>query len=96
MGVDAHKTLVRVGLDSIPSPRREVLLHLLAESRERATSGVAKRLQLPTVSTRRALEELAAHKLLEFRKDGDADNSPILWQASGVALEHWQRITPWA
>jgi hypothetical protein len=92
MGVDAAHTLVRVGLDSVPSPRREVLLHVLANDGELATAAVAKTLQLPTVSARRALEELAAHRLLAWRKDGDAETSRILWRATEAALEHWREI----
>jgi hypothetical protein len=95
MNVDAAGTLVRVGLDSVPSPRREVLIHMLEQTRALTASSVAKHLRLPTVSARRALEELAAHGLLEWRKDGDAENSPILWTASEAALEHWRVIARW-
>jgi hypothetical protein len=80
----------------VPSPRREVLLHLLTTNHERTTAGVARRLHLPTISGRRALEELAAHGLLEWRKDGEAENSPILWNASPLAFEHWRKISRWA
>ena len=95
MGVDAHETLVRVGLDSIPSPRREVLIHLLGAPHALTTANVARALHLPTVSARRALEELAAHQLLAFKKDGAEENSPILWWANDVAVGYWQQISPW-
>src|SRR5205823_5394057 len=89
IGVAAAPLLVKVGLDSIPSPRREVLLHLLAHGQERTASRIARGLRVPTVSARRALEELAAHNLLEWRKSGDAENASHLWKASPLALELW-------
>jgi len=95
MGVEAARTLVHVGLDSIPTPRREVLLHLLDAGGELATSDVARGLQLPRTSARRALEELAAHGLLSWRKEGDGDRDAYLWRASSFALSHWTHIAPW-
>jgi predicted ArsR family transcriptional regulator len=92
IGIDAAATLVKVGLDSIPSPRREVLRHLLEHGEERTTSHVARALRLPTVSTRRALEELAAHNLLGWRKGGDAKNAAHMWKATETALELWRPL----
>ena len=92
IGVDAAATLVKVGLDSIPSPRRDVLLHLLEHGQEQSASNIARALRLPTVSARRALEELAAHNLLEWRKSADAENAAHLWNASSSALELWQPL----
>jgi hypothetical protein len=95
IGVDASTTLVKVGLDSIPSPRRDVLLHLLSTGREHATSGVAQALALPRVSAERALEELNAHGLLSRRKSGDKANSSVLWQATDPARGHWKLLAPY-
>ena len=92
MGVEAPRTLVRVGLDSTPSPRREVLVHVLGIDAGISAAKVASALQLPTVSARRALEELAAHGLLTWHKAGDAENSTILWQGTSTAHVHWQKL----
>ena len=94
IGVDAAATLVKVGLDSIPSSRREVLLHMFDLGEERSTSRVARRVGLPTVSAARALEELAAHGLLTVRKDGDAENAPNMWKVSDEARGYWEHVEP--
>lgn len=78
VGGDAARTLVRVGLDSIPSTKRSAA----PRARHRhaiSAPKIASVLQLPTVSTRRALEELAAHGLVTWHKSGDARqrNDPL-------------------
>jgi hypothetical protein len=88
---DPVGTIVRAGLDSIPSPRRDVLLHLL-EHGELSTTHIATTLSLPYQSTARACEELNAHCLIVRRKSGDADNSPNLWTPARRAAGFWQAI----
>jgi hypothetical protein len=83
--------ITRSALDSIPSPRRESLLHLL-DVGEQTTAQVATTLGLPTRTAERALEELTAHTLLTRRKKGDAETAPNLWSPSPIALHHWRRI----
>ena len=64
MGVDAARTLVRVGLDSIPSPRREVLLDVLGIDADISAAKIASARQLPTVGptrTRGARRPRPAH-----------------------------------
>lgn len=51
-----------------------------------------RRSSVDSASARRALEELAAHQLLTFRKDGDSETSPILWQATAEAREYWNKL----
>ena len=62
MGVTEPRRRHRAGLDSIPSPRRDVLVHLLHHG-EQATSEVAVTLHLPRLSADRALEELVVHRV---------------------------------
>ncbi len=80
--------IVRAGLDSIPSPRRDVLLRLL-EQGELSTTNAAIALHLPALSVTRACEELVAHRLLSRRKAGDKDNSPNLWCPTDLEHDYW-------
>jgi hypothetical protein len=92
LGADqSQRTIIRVGLDSIPSPRREALLHLLDHG-ETSTAQLATTLNLPTRSTERALEELTAHTLAHRRKSSESDNSRNLWRATKAAHDRWQAI----
>jgi hypothetical protein len=91
IGADAPAVLERIALDSIPSPRREVLMHMLAGGRF-LTGGVATALKLPTVSAERALEELTAHGLLTRSKAGEAHTAANLWEASTQALARWYTV----
>lgn len=88
---DVRRIVVRVGLDSIPSPRREAL-RLLLEAGERTTSQVGRALDLPTTPARRALEELTAHGLVRRSKSGDSDNSVDVWTPTPEALTYWKVI----
>ena len=93
LGADGHAVLERMALDSIPSPRREVLLHMLAgEEASTLTADVATALDLPTESAERALEELTDHGLLRRSKEGEASTAPNLWRASEQALARWRCI----
>jgi DNA-binding transcriptional ArsR family regulator len=83
----------RVGLDSIPSPRREALVVLLVEG-EKTTGDVTRTLELPVRTTERALEELTAHGLVRRRRSGDADNAPSLWTPTEIALKRWRSCAP--
>jgi predicted ArsR family transcriptional regulator len=85
--------LERIAFDSIPSPRREVLQHMLeSEDASTLTAAVATALDLPTRSAERALEELNAHGLLGRSKSGAGETSPNLWQTSEQARARWVRI----
>jgi hypothetical protein len=92
MGVDQPAGLIlRAGLDSIPSPRRDVLVQLLRNG-EQSTSDVATALGLASTNTSRALEDLAAHRLLTRRKAGDAATSANLWTPAEHIVEYWQTL----
>jgi predicted transcriptional regulator len=85
--------LVKIGYDSIPSPRREVLIHLLETNETARTAEIATGIDLPTRSVERACEELTAHRLLNRAKDGDKENSPNLWTPSSEANRLYQAIS---
>jgi len=94
MGLDREtiwRTVTKIGLDSIPSPRREALLHLL-EHGEKKTAELATLLDLPTRTTERAIEELVAHGLLTRGKAGEKDNAANVWRPSATAREFWEGI----
>ncbi len=90
---DPAGIIVRAGLDSIPSPRRDVLLHLLRHG-EKSTTDIATVLGIPSQSTRRACEELNAHALIVRRKSSEADNSPNLWTPARRTVGFWGNISP--
>lgn len=84
--------LTKIGYDSIPSPRREILVHLLHTDEPRRTTEIATGVDLPTRSVERACEELTAHRLLNRAKGGEHDRAPNLWTASGEAKRLYQAI----
>lgn len=86
--------LTKIGCDSIPSPRRDVLLYLLAAgSEELRTAEIAADVDLPTRSAERACEELTAHGLLLRQKDGSHVTAANLWTPSDYATALYQDIS---
>jgi len=84
IGVDereAWRLTSKTGLDSMPAARLQALEFLLGRD-EATTSDVATELDLPTQTTRRTLEDLAAHGLIARESQGQG--KPDLW-----------RIQPW-
>jgi hypothetical protein len=88
-----RELLLKIGYDTIPSPRREVLVHLLEVDEPTRTAEIATGVDLPTRSVERACEELTAHRLLNRAKDGEHDNAPNTWTASGQAKRLYQAIS---
>lgn len=91
MGVEPIAPLVATALDSVPA-RRDVLVHMLAATDAQPTGDIVKALGLPRVSTTRALEELAAHGVLSWRKDGEDDRARYLWKPTERFAGYWQTI----
>ena len=94
MGIEGDEARIiasKVALDSIPSPRREILMHLL-ENGEQKTAQIATALDLPTRTAERSCEELAAHGVFQRGKAGEADNAANVWSASPVVEGWWSRI----
>ena len=59
---DAWAMVCRVGLDSVPKLRRIVLDHLAGTPAAVSTTVIADAVEHPTITTRRALEDLTAHR----------------------------------
>ncbi len=81
LGLDqasAWAIVQRVGLDSIPKLRRAVLDHLACAAAACDTSAVAEAVEHPTQTTRRALEDLAAHHVI--RRTVQGPGRADLWQ----------------
>jgi len=92
ISADPLAIIVRAGIDSIPSPRREVLLYLLMHG-EQSTARVAVDLYLPRTTTRGALEELTAHGVVRRRKSSeDEDSSADLWNVTELTLLRWNAV----
>jgi hypothetical protein len=69
-----------VAFDSVPPNRRRIYEHLQAVAPAWAsTSTVGTAVRLPTLTARRALEELVAYDLVE--KDAQGPGKPDLWRA---------------
>jgi uncharacterized protein (DUF2384 family) len=65
LGLDkasAWQTVHRVGMDSIPKLRRAALDHLATCLAAASTTDIAEAVEHPQQTTRRALEDLAAHR----------------------------------
>jgi hypothetical protein len=66
LGLDpkaSWQMVLRVGLDSIPKLRRSVLDSLESRSVPASTTEIAEAIEHPTQTTRRALEDLTAHRV---------------------------------
>jgi hypothetical protein len=70
LGDETWDVLVAVALDSIPKLRRLLLLELLGAEEPMATKPLALAVGHPTRTTRRALEDLQAHKVIGRRSGG--------------------------
>jgi len=77
---DALKVAKRLAHDSVPPTRRKALEFLEGCHLEVKTADVAKALGLPTVTTRRALEDLAAQKLV--KRDPGGERKADHWSVS--------------
>ncbi len=65
--------LRKVALDSIPPVRRNMLDHLISKTQPQKTSAIAASARLPVSTVRIALEDLAAHGVLELCKHDGAE-----------------------
>ena len=96
MGMSAaavRDLLTKIGYDSIPSPRREVLIYTLEQIDYVRTADVAQAVELPKRSAERALEELAAHRLIDRSKAGPHDTAANLWTPTDYAKRLYQAIS---
>ncbi len=84
----AMRVLRRVALDSMPALRRVLLERLCASSEPVSTSTLAVEMHTPTITVRRALEDLTAYRLLVRTKQGQGE--PDLWHVVEWARERFR------
>ena len=87
---ERRRLIRKVGLDCIPALRRRALEHVAAEIGPQSTAQVGLVLDHPTVTVRRALEDLAAHKVLHRHSQGSGKAD--LWALTDWAHERWVAI----
>lgn len=95
VGVDrpqAWTLVAKMALDSMPAIRRTAFEELLRREHETGTKDLAQALDYPTTTTRRALEDLAAHGVAS-RSIGSGPKGD-LWQATAWARERWAYFVP--
>jgi hypothetical protein len=63
----AWRLVVRVGIDSMPAGRRQVLDYLATQEHSQPTDIIGEAIRLPTTATRRHLEDLEAHGVVDRR-----------------------------
>jgi hypothetical protein len=86
-----REALIRIALDTVPSPRRETLEYIVEmEGEALKTNLIAADLGLPSSTALRTLEDLHVLGLAERKKSGEAENSPWLWNASSQAAVLWR------
>jgi hypothetical protein len=66
----AKQVIYRIAMDSVPPLRRRALEWLKTQTAAVDTKAVAEELGLPTTTTRRVLEDLAAYRLLTRQSEG--------------------------
>ncbi len=84
----AMRVLRRVALDSMPALRRLLLEQLCASHEPVSTSTLAVAMHAPTITVRRALEDLTAYRLLVRTKQGQGE--PDLWHVVEWARERFR------
>lgn len=86
-----RRRLVRkIGLDCIPALRRRALEHLASTRDTESTTAIATALDHPTVTVRRSLEDLAAHKVIKRLSQGAGKTD--LWELTDWTRERWEPI----
>jgi hypothetical protein len=84
-------TLVRkCALDSMPAIRLTMLEDLMSRDGVATTSQISEATFYPTSTTRRSLEDLAAHRVVDRHSNGDgrADD----WQVASWTRERWSSV----
>jgi hypothetical protein len=87
---DSWEVVRCTGLDSIPKLRGAIIRHLAASDDAQTTTKVAVTVDHPTRSTRRGLEDLAAHGVVTRIAAGQG--RPDSWELSGAA-RGWHDLT---
>jgi len=86
----AWQIVSKVALDSVPALRLAVIDALARMSGEQPTTAVAEAVRHPTQTTRRALEDLTAHAIVERQSQGKGKADT--WQLSPWARTRYGRV----
>jgi Bifunctional DNA primase/polymerase, N-terminal/Primase C terminal 1 (PriCT-1) len=81
---EAWRVTVKSGLDSMPAVRLRALLLMFGRDDDVSTTDVATALDLPNPTTHRTLEELAAHRVIARKSQGQGKAD--LWR-----VKRWAR-----
>ncbi len=87
---EAWRVLSKVGLDSIPALRLDIMRTLDAAGAELSTNILAGEVRHPATTTRRSCEDLVAHGLLECHRQGDGQAH--LWELTDFAAERLKTV----
>jgi hypothetical protein len=80
---EAWRVVTKAALDSVPALRLAILYALV--DRRRDTNAIAETVRHPAQTTRRALEDLTAHGLVEVERQGDG--KAHVWELSTFARQ---------
>lgn len=88
---EAWRLVTKSALDCMPALRRSVLDALMARTGPASTTEIAEAIGYPSITARRALEDLAAHGILvrDVQGQGKAD----LWHPSDWTREEWPTVS---
>lgn len=100
---EAWQLIVKTGMDSLPSLRWRALQFCADEGKPVNTTTIGAAVRHPTQTTRRALEDLAAHGVLNrivAEKNGNAhpaekNGNAHLWELSAWAKVRYEAILPY-
>ncbi len=87
----AFAVVTKAAMDSIPALRMTVLDALL-EHGQLDTNQAAAAARHPSTTTRRALEDLVAHHLIDMQRGEAASNAPHRWELSEEARTALERL----
>jgi hypothetical protein len=86
----AWRVLVHTALDCMPQLRRRVFMALTEDQIWRDTTAIATRVNYPTITARRALEDLAVHSIVEREVQGAGRSD--LWSLTAWARAQYSRV----
>lgn len=82
---EACRIILRLAKDSMPQLRRKILDDLSAQNEGATTTDIATRLQTPTVTARRALEDLHCYGMVD--RDAGGEGKADKWALSVLGAE---------
>lgn len=88
--VDAWPLVTKCALDSMPALRRQLVEVLIGRTDPASTSDLAERIGYPTSTTRRGLEDLAAHGIVDRQTQGAGHAD--LWRVSDWTRDRWPTV----